>query len=87
MVLMGKEGMDGEELCAPGDCSGGLKGADRMDNGELLFRMESGEGRDDSREPGSGDLLSELEDRVELKRSSKGDGDMDCLSSKLKFLI
>lgn len=90
MVRAGKEGMDGEELCDPGDCSGGLKGGDHMD-GELLFLMESGDDRNNVRGPGGGNLPSELDKRVleefEFKHilGCKGDGVINCLSSKLKF--
>lgn len=58
-------------------------------DGELVFLMDSGDGRNDGRDPGIGDLLSELDERVlgefELERMAacKGDGVMDCLSSKL----
>lgn len=55
--------------------------------GELLFLTECGDGRNDGRDPGSGDLLSELEERIELERmlGCKGDGVIDCLSSKLQI--
>lgn len=53
---------------------------------ELLFRLKSRDGGNDGCDLRSGDFKL-LEDGVELKRdfSCKGDGDINCLSSKLNM--
>lgn len=55
--------MDCEELCNPSNCSAGLKEDDHIDV-ELLFLMESRDGRNHRCTPKSGDLLSEVNERM-----------------------